>query len=59
MAVGPAQTKQYHLPFQESHDILPGSPNVRSIEVCSGIGTDELQQAPQLNVVLPQLAAVH
>lgn len=58
MAVGPAQTK-HHLPFQESHDVLPGPPNVRPIEVCSGIGADELQEAPQLDVVLPQLAAVH
>lgn len=52
-------SKQHHLPFQESDDILPGPPNVRPIEICSGISADKLQQASQLDVVLPQLAAVH
>lgn len=50
---------QHHLPFQESNDILSGPSNVWPVEVRSGIGADKLQQAPQLGVVLPQLAAVH
>lgn len=55
----PSGSKHRHLPFQESDDILSGSPDVRPVEVCSGIGADKLQQASQLDVVLPQLAAVH
>lgn len=51
--------KKNHLPFQKSNDILPGPSNVWPIEVCSGISADKLQQASQLDVVLPQLAAVH
>lgn len=50
---------EHHLPLQEGDDILSGPPNVWSIEVCFGVSADKLQQASQLNVVLPQLAAVH